>query len=227
MMDTCLANAPAIIENDRRTLDWVRNKAATIPSLHSLFASADESMRRFDSRFGTNSYLTWSVLHESGDGSVLRLHVGGLIQLLDNVIDNVSYCLCVADDEKKRVLRKYHFDYANRAVRGARRSATFHLQYGGKPLPQMGAEYDHDHMDGWLEEPRMFFLPMSLSLVLHMAFREFPDEYTNRLCEEGEWRSIHVHRDQTCLIVPFLDKCLNIANDANKKLLWDAACEPA
>ena len=176
-------------------------------------------------------YLKWQVARGGNRHAPFWIHVGGVIGVnKDSVIDNMSYYLCVtrdkADSQKQRVLRKYHFDYASAESRAKRRSSVFHLQYGGKLSPEMQGEYEDGHMDVWLEEPRVFYLPMSLSLLLHMAFREFPDQYTKKICEDGEWRSIHVHRDQTHLIVPFLETCVSIAKDRKKNLLWDSACAP-
>jgi hypothetical protein len=224
-MDACLGDVTSLLANDRTTLEWLRDKTASIQSLRSLYQSADEAARRFSAAHGMGVYLSWNVLHESGDGGVLGLHVGGLIERKAADVDNMSYYLCISAEKKvggrHRVLRKYHFDYASRDTRARRRSPAFHLQYGGKLSPNMRDGYQLDHMDTWLEEPRVFFLPMSLSLVLHMAFREFPDEYTNRLCEDSYWQST-VRRDQKRLIQPYLQKCLGIVTKDG--LLWDVVC---
>jgi hypothetical protein len=225
MMDACLHDSAQVIENERRTLEWVRNKAATIQNLHDLADIASEACRKFDPQFGMNVHLQWQVPY---DDHIFDIHVGGLIKLADHSIDNMSYELCVTREidgsGRHRVLRRYHFDYANKQVRANRTSSVFHLQYSGKLSPQIVGDYEADHMDSWLEEPRLFYFPMSLSLVLHMAFREFPDIYTDKLCDDGAWQSVFVRRDQDCLIVPFLDTCLNKAR-IGKKILWDAACE--
>lgn len=227
MMDSCLQDARSVLQNEQRTLEWLRNKTATIPHLRDLYCSAADSLLRFNRDEGMQVFLRWEVLHTNGDA--LDLHIGGLIQLENAVIDNATYYLCIAhghtDQSRSRVLRKFHFDYANSSVRGTRQSSVFHLQYAGKLPSHLRDRYDDAHLDSWLEEPRIFFLPMSLSLIMHMAFREFPDEYTNRLCEDGEWRSVFVQRDQQSLVVPFLEKCLSDLN-VGKKLLWEAACEP-
>jgi hypothetical protein len=231
MMDACLQDAEAVLERERRTLEWVRNKAVKIQNLVDLYNSAEAACRRFDKQSGMGVYLRWQVT--SGEHSQFWMHVGGLIRVDDGVIDNMSYYLCVTradqDSQKQRVLRKFHFDYASPRIRDQRRSSVFHLQYPGNLPPEMKGDDSDDRMeermDAWLEEPRIFYLPMSLALVLHLAFREFPDQYTNRLCEDGEWQSVHVHRDQKSLILPFMEKCVAIAADPKKKLLWDVACQ--
>jgi len=230
-MDACLEDAASVLDRERQTLEWIRNKSATIYRLVELYNSAEEACRRFDTRAGMGVYLKWPVDLRGRRDDSSWIHVGGLMHVRDGVIDNMSHYLCVtrgeASSQRQRVLRKYHFDYASRDIRTQRRSSVFHLQYPGKLPPELKGGYDDGHLDSWLEEPRIFFMPMSLSLLLHLAFREFPNEYTNRLCEDGEWQSVHVHRDQTCLIVPFLETCVSVASDTKKKLLWDAACEPA
>jgi hypothetical protein len=232
MMDACLQDTEAVLERERQTLLWVRNKATKIQRLFELSRSAEDACRRFDKHAGMGVYLRWQVTSE--EHNHFWIHVGGLIQVSDGAIDNMSYYLCVtrASDasDVQRHLRKYHFDYANPRVRAKRRSSVFHLQYPGKlPGELKGDDFDdetEERMDAWLEEPRIFYLPMSLALLLHLAFREFPDQYTNRLCEDGEWQSIHVHRDQQCLILPYLEKCVEVAASPKKKLLWDVTCEP-
>ena len=229
-MDTCLQDAASVLENERCTLEWVRNKTAKIRNLNDLFQSAEQAYYRFDASQGMRVCLKWPVLHEVGNGNVLWIHIGGLIELDNSTIENVTYYLCISREEqgsgKNRVLRKFHFDYANSAIRESRRSSVFHLQYAGELPPELKNEHDYDHLDPWFEEPRVFFLPMSLSLVLHMAFREFPDEDTDKLCEDGYWRSRLVKRDEKYLIVPFLKECLSVGED-KKKLLWDSACDPS
>jgi hypothetical protein len=234
MMDECLKDVSAVLERERRTLEWIRSKAVTIHRLMDLYKSAEEACRRFDAKSGMGVYLKWQTEFEGRNRDPLWLHVGGIIQVANDAIANMSYYLCVTrfdrELQQQRVLRKFHFDYASPAVRSQRRSSVFHLQYPGKLPPEMTADKDEGmevRMDAWLEVPRIFFLPMSLSLVLHLAFREFPDRYTNRLCEDGDWQSVFVHRDQTCLILPYLQDCVSIATDPKKKLLlWDCACNP-
>jgi hypothetical protein len=81
-----------------------------------------------------------------------------------------------------------------------------------------------DHLDGWLETPRIFFMPMSLSLVLHLAFREFQDDSTDKLCEQMEWQSIHVRSAQNGLVAPYLEKVLHLVALPKARPLWDTAC---
>ena len=218
-MDSCLQDYSRILQYEESTLRWIRNKTAKIPSLSHLNETATDAVYKFDKSFGMNVYLAWSVVHEGCEGRILDLHVGGLIQLEGDAIVNTSYYLCIIDDTNKKVLRKYHFDYANSTIRQQRRSSVFHMQYAGKLAPELPEDCDAEHLDSWLEAPRIFFTPMTLSLVLHMVFREFRDEYTDRLCEDGEWQSVFVHRDQNSLILPFFRSCMNVMEDRGEKAI--------
>ena len=130
-MDACLPDPKTILKHDRSTLDWIRQKTASIPNLRPLYESANNAILKFDSQFGMRVWLNWSVLHGHKGGRALQLHVGGLLERTHAAIDNMSYCICVIDEDGTRVLRKYHFDYANPEIRAKRSSPTFHLQYSG------------------------------------------------------------------------------------------------
>ena len=171
-----------------------------------------------------NVILRWPVMHESGGGQLFWIYVGGLVECCDGVV-NASYFLCVARDGDeggpKRVLRKYHFDFADPAGQRTRPHPMFHLQYPGTLPPDLTPELDDGHMDGWLEEPRLFCGPPSLAMVLHTAFREFPDEHTERIRKDGYWLGAILRRDQECIWRPFYEKCVSLMDD--RKIVLDEA----
>ena len=223
-MHTCMTDLPAFLRREKDSLQYLRDKAATIGNLGQLYLSAANALVRFREDMGMSVLLQWPVLHEPSGGRILWLYVGGLIEQCGNVT-NVSHFLCVAQDapsgETKRILRKYHFDYADPAGKRRRPHPVFHLQYPGSLPPGLASELDDGHMDGWLDEPRVFYGPMSLALVLQMAFWEFPDEYTDRIRKDGYWLGKILRRDQECLWRPFHEGCASLI--ASNKIVLDEA----
>jgi len=172
-------------------------------------------MNRFNASYGMAILLNWRVVHRSRS---LRIDVGGKVDLVSqhsHAINNLSYFFCVSEEgtgnaETQKVLRKYHFDYTHPANPRNQPQPIFHLQHPGT-LPNNLESLRIDHMDPWLEEPRLFCSPMSLAMLLHVIFREFPNRGTERLRQEGNWLKI-LKRDQKQFLVPFYQKCLDIIN---------------
>ena len=223
-MHTCMADLPAFLRREKGSLQYLRDRAANIRNLQDLYLSAYDALIRFKEDMGMSVILRWPVIYGSDSGRVLWLYVGGLIESCSGVT-NVSYFLCVAEDasngNRKRVLRKYHFDFADPTGKRRRPHPVFHLQYPGTLPAGLEPELDDRHMDGWLEEPRVFCGPMSLALVLHMAFREFPDEDTERIRNDGTWLREILKRDQECIWRPFYEKCVSLID--NRKIVLDEA----
>jgi hypothetical protein len=69
-----------------------------------------------------------------------------------------------------------------------------------------------DQMHARLSEPRIFFCPMSLALLIDMALREFPDQDSTKFRADSYWRGLV--RDQEALVLrPFYGKCLDVITD--------------
>jgi hypothetical protein len=66
-----------------------------------------------------------------------------------------------------------------------------------------------DHMHVRLSEPRIFFWPMSLALLIDMALREFPDQDSTRFREDSYWRGL-IRKQETLVLRPFFEKCLAV-----------------
>ena len=56
---------------------------------------------------------------------------------------------------------------------------------------------------------------MTLSLVLHIAFKEFPTRDTEKLRAEGTWRKNYIGRDQKFCVAPYLTSCVNLIEGDN------------
>jgi hypothetical protein len=64
-----------------------------------------------------------------------------------------------------------------------------------------------DQLHPSLSEPRVFFTPMSLALMLDMTLREFPDPASTKFRATGEWRGI-VREHESLVLLPFFEKCV-------------------
>jgi hypothetical protein len=65
------------------------------------------------------------------------------------------------------------------------------------------------HLYPWLSEPRIFFGPMSLALLIDMALHEFPDDRSKKFRASSEWQSL-VRSQETLVLQPFYQKCVDV-----------------
>lgn len=138
-------------------------------------------------------------------------------------ISNASYCIFVIEgtNEPMKILRKFHFDYITE--RGDRREPhpRFHLQYCGGLPPAAETLGITDALMKPLEPdvdgPRIFFNPMTLGLLMNMAFYEFPCDDTEVIRKSGEWQNL-VRENEKQVLVPFYKRCAELAG--NKKFVF-------
>jgi hypothetical protein len=123
----------------------------------------------------------------------------------------VSYNLTIIDnaqEQEKRILRKFHFDFAPPDTT-KKSHPVFHLQYGGnlsKKLESMGLQYFDFDMDIDIDKPRLCYFPLSLALLINVVLKEFPGEATLKLIERNEWRDL-IRRNEKIVLAPFFEKC--------------------
>lgn len=152
----------------------------------------------------------------------LRITLSARIDVKKKAIADVSYCLSVCRLRSWRqtlaltVLRKFHFDVTTGNGKGSaqlQQHPRCHLQYCGEMLPYMAAlgcrESQLDQMHPWLSEPRLFYWPMSLALLIDMALHEFPDQRSARFRADNYWRGL-VHDQEDLLVRPFFQKCIDV-----------------
>jgi hypothetical protein len=155
----------------------------------------------------------------------VRMTIAAKIKLDENgKYDDVSYCLCICRLRAKSlpILRKFHFDVAiKRDNQGARTQEhpICHLQYGGEMIPYMETiglrPQQLEKMYPWLSEPRIFCWPMSLALLVDMAFHEFPDQRSTAFRASSEWRAL-IREHETLVLRPFYEKCVEVIADKRK-----------
>jgi hypothetical protein len=155
-----------------------------------------------------------------------RLTVSALIELRKCAFANVSYCLSVCRIEstspcaRVTILRKFHFDVtvAGELIeRRFQQHPQCHLQYCGKMVPYMeevGCRATQlEQMHPWLSEPRIFFWPMSLALLIDMALHEFPDQGSAKFRADSYWRGL-IRKQEALVLRPFYEKCVEIIRDS-------------
>lgn len=119
----------------------------------------------------------------------------------------VTYYLVICKSKRGRMnlLRKYHFDYTLPGAKSRQPHPVFHLQYAGGTVPGLEGLSD-EHMSTWLSEPRIYFMPMSLALLINLTLKEFPNESNAKLRESREWRSLIIYNERL-LMEPYFNAC--------------------
>jgi hypothetical protein len=158
-----------------------------------------------------------------------RLTISALVELSGKRLRNVSYCLSVCKlksvlpPTRANVLRKFHFDVTvvdEAAPHRRQPHPRCHLQYCGEMLPYMTdvgcTQAQLDQMHPWLSQPRIFFWPMSLALLIDMALHEFPDQHSEKFRAEDYWRGL-VRGQEALILRPFYEKCVEIIKDTGEK----------
>jgi hypothetical protein len=222
-------NPKVLIASELKILNFLRTDSF-ITERHSQFAQ-DAGMyygrnKQDFSRFEFFSYF--DIAHAAMHGQKgmrrsqrnlkpnLRLTLAALIGLKNGSYSNVTYCLSVCRLRSLSILRKFHFDITVSDDTSNPRSQQHpqcHLQYCGKMLPQMtemGCRPTQlDPLYPRLSEPRIFFGPMSLALLIDMALHEFPDDRSKKFRASSEWQNL-VRSQETLVLQPFYNKCLDV-----------------
>jgi hypothetical protein len=142
----------------------------------------------------------------------LQLIVAGLVkQKTKSKYENISYLFAVGrirsltmnmnepnSIEGQRIhptlMRKFHFDVTSNTDRQSHRQEhpMCHLQYCGKMSPLMTElgfrQSQLQNMFEKLSEPRIFYWPVSLALLVDMALHEFPDDKSSKFRNDPGWK---------------------------------------
>jgi hypothetical protein len=187
----------------------------------------------FNSHFDTwHAEMSSKTSAASGRGrprTNARLFVSARIEVLRSSFTNVTYCLAVCRIRRSNpsaqltILRKFHFDVVvNRGVERHQQHPQCHLQYCGAMVPYMDEigcrSTQLQEMHPWLSEPRIFFWPMSLALLIDTALHEFPDQDSAKFRADSYWRGL-VRKQENLVLRPFYSKCVEIIKDAGEKNL--------
>nr|WP_320050206.1 hypothetical protein [uncultured Desulfuromonas sp.] len=189
-------DANNFIKMEKKVLGYLRGKTA----VKNISSAATDAYYNFDLKHGFNFSTTWKVAAcKTGD---LDLTVAGLVELDGKGhFTFVSYVFCISRD--KCLLRKYHYDCE--CERGNSKP-LYHLQFGGESLPEHEGYRGIDELNCWLSEPRLFYTPMSLALILEQAFLEFRDESTEKIRKDSYWKGL-VTASQCEVLKPYFKRC--------------------
>lgn len=213
-MDSGLPSYTEFVKLERKTLTRVRNELARYAVLRRAGDDAYKCLvakqpKGFD--FATH----WDVECPSRD---CRVILGAIIRKAPNhdKIVSMSHYLCIVEGREpvRRILRKFHFDYVNEADYRRGAHPRFHVQYGGELTPAMklmGVEDKHiQPLLPSVEGPRIFFWPMTLALLMNVAFYEFPTTDTDTIKRTSEWLSL-LRENERIVLAPFYELCCRFA----------------
>lgn len=227
-----------LIGSELSVLNYLRNNPYIKEKHPQVAADADKYYpRNKGSRSGFIFHSYFDICHAQmrsrnaagGNGGKpkpnARLTISALIDVLQTTFANVTYCLSVCrirpanPRPQLTILRKFHFDVAVDTALTPHRSQQHpqcHLQYCGEMVPYMATvgcrSTQLDQMHPWLSEPRIFFWPMSLALLIDMALHEFPDQDSAKFRSDSYWRGL-VRNQETLILRPFYEKCVEIIKD--------------
>jgi hypothetical protein len=231
-----------LIKSEQSVLDYLRRNPY-IKEKHPQVATDAENYfprnKGSDSGFQFNSYFDiWHASMRSRKAAVphkvkpkpnARLTVSALIEVLKNSFANVTYCLSVcrihttSPSARLTILRKFHFDVTVASALAPHRLQQHpqcHLQYCGEMVPYMATvgcrSTQLEQMHPWLSEPRFFFWPMSLALLIDMALHEFPDQDSAKFRSDSHWRGL-VRKQEELILCPFYEKCVEIIRDTKEE----------
>ncbi|MCP4148111.1 MAG: hypothetical protein GY757_10220 [bacterium] len=187
---------------------------------NALYSTVKQNISRGLFNFNFESKFAINI-----DGNKGYAYVSALIETNDkNEFQNISYCFSIIGKEKQKgsnnkILRKFHFDYTPPLIKRNQPQPTYHLQYGGEATTDLKKDFGEnclEHMDTWLSEPRLFYSPVSLALLVNMIIKEFPAEKTTKLIRGSEWRSLII-ANENLILAPFYKACSLFLADKDRK----------
>lgn len=140
----------------------------------------------------------------------------------------VSYSLSICDLECKnpKLVRRFHFDYDLSSVKTNQSIPIFHFQYAGELSPYLKKlGVSNQHMNPELSEPRVYYQPVTLALLLNLVFNEFRNEITNKILQTPEWFAL-IKANEEKVLKPYYKYCNEFLQSAknDKKLFTNDFC---
>jgi hypothetical protein len=251
MMDLCdfYPSPTKLIESEISVLDYLRSNPYIKEKQPQVATDAEKYFpRNKGSHSGFNFNSHFDICHApmvwkndaAGNGGKTkpnaRLTLSVLINVQRTTFTNVTYCLSVCrmraanPRAQLTILRKFHFDVAVHSAPTSpqlQQHPRCHLQYCGEMVPYMTTvgcrSTQLDQMHPWLSEPRIFFWPMSLGLLIDMALHEFPDSDSAKFRSDSYWRGL-VRKQEALVLRPFYEKCVEVIknNKGANQTLADA-----
>ena len=209
-MDTILPKYSEFVEIEQRTLIHIRNELAKRKTFARAAGDVSKTLASGDKQ-NFNFCTSWYVEYMNTN---CRIFLGALITKhhSKDKISWMTHYLCIAENTytKWRILRKFHFDY----VTEDKMHPYFHLQYGGELPPAMKVDGIEDkHLEPLLpkvRQPRIFFTPVTIALLMNMLFYEFQSDDTDIVREGLAWQRI-IRENERKVLVRYYERCEQLA----------------
>lgn len=180
-------------KNEVRTLEYINARSTILKEFPDLITKIERSY--YDNKLlltkPTGDFIFHADFDMDVEGSQHKIIIGA------NVTGNYAMCsyflaIVGKDNFSNEIIRKFHFDYAIPPKSPVKQpSPVYHLQYGGKPSPEMAILGVSDtYMEHWLSLPRLHFAPMNIALLLDTLFCEFRTNQTKKVIEDDDWRAL-------------------------------------
>lgn len=229
MIDSSFPRPKQLKELDKDTLRFLRCTPIITKNFPALAHSADAAYGTVNIKAGPLRFeATLPLLMDQVVGETPRdVYVGVVIGMrTQSCYENVCYSVAIAERglPRKRLLRKFHFDYEDYGNRNtADPKPSFHLQFCGELSPGLKEagyqDADLEHLCPWLSKPRVPFMPMSLALLLNMMLlegRRTPEAHN--VVEAPEWRNV-IEANEDKILKPFFRECAKFVAGPKKLLL--------
>lgn len=216
----------ALKRNELETLRYIKDSTVFQSFYRTLADDASTYYFQLQNASSLKFVSQIDICLDPRSGKMGNAYIGFDIDSRNGRYSQVTYSLAIISKDRThhRLLRKFHFDYALPDVPGRHPHPVFHLQYGGgifAPLTQLRLK--HAHLDHWLSEPRLCFMPMSFALLINIVFKEFPEQKAINLIERSEWREL-IRKNEKLFLIPYFKSChtfMNALNDLGKLLTND------
>jgi hypothetical protein len=217
MINSKLPSPIEILKNELKTLNFFRVDPSINEVYNNLSLDSDNVYNKFNPLLVKKQLFNFSF--ESNFSIIFKkvvhyVYFGGLINILDKSnINDISYYFALCGNKKNDnyIMRKFHFDYTVPEKQESYPKPIYHLHYAGKltPLLKKKGFNDEERIDSHFSEPRLFYTPMSLALLLNLILREFKDpedDDVTRIMENSFWKSIIIE-NENLLLKPFFETC--------------------
>lgn len=209
-------NYLSFIKKEKKTLNFLMNS----PIIQSLFGeiatSASNSfydLPEKDTLLEKSNFVFGSHFNMEIEKSNRKIAIEAKVE---KNFASSSYVLSLFEfnESPYSLIRKFHFDYAKPEKKNPK--PVYHLQYGGEITPVLSElNCDVTGLQPWLSDPRIYFYPTNLALLLDSVFNAFRSNETNQITNRSEWRDL-VKENEDFILKPFYQNIHHFINHGHK-----------
>ena len=210
-INSCFPTPFIFFKNEINTLDRIRNNPIFKKNFSQLVIDADYYLTRNQTSIQKKAPAEFNFDFQSRiDGITINnrpgtAHIGASMMAKKDDYEFLTYYFMLCDS--KKVIRKFHFDYAPTNIEKRIPHPIFHLQYAGKLSDHLlKLNLEHDHLECGLSEPRIPFIPMSFALTINLILKEFRNEQTHNVIYDRTWRDL-IKTNEDLILRPYFIKC--------------------